>query len=423
MFSDGFSMFTATPAATIELTPGTDENPQTNYIYILKSSKVLAISTSDWPAAEHIKIAQICLQSAATTQTVEALRNHNWNDHVEDTTTFQGHLSHITEAVRNKNGATWWSGVEGTLSINTTPTPDDVTVAVTSGMVYQLRKHSFSAMDTNVSDDIHVVNHSATPYVTVTNLNSLVLDANGDSIENQSFSFVLWAVQNSGDSQNHLMLNLPIGSYSFAAPENAETDALNYAVYDIPKRFRGVGFLIAKFNLTYKNDSWVLYSTQDLRERTGSAGGGGGTGVASFSALLDTPNAYTDQGGKLVKVNDGESALEFSDSGWTASSNVDVDTGTEIVDSFDPEGDGAVTWHFYVASNDGANARAGTIVAHWDDSAGGDCDINEVNTGSRGDTSPLTLAANMDGAAGNVRLMATATSDNWTVRAIRTPII
>ena len=313
MFSAGFSIFTATPDATIALTAGTDINPQTNYVYILKSTKALTVSISDWPTAQHIKVAQVCLQSAATTQTSKALRNQNWNDHIESTTSYQGHLSHITEAVRNKIGCSWWSGAEGTLSIDTGPTPDAVTVATTSGQTYQLHKQTFTAMDTAVSDDVHIVNHSTTPYLSVQNLNGQELDANGDSLDNKSFSFVLWGVQNSGTEQSHLMLNLPTGSYSFTAPQNAEDDALNYAVYDIPKKFRGVGFLIAKFNLTFKTNSWVLYSTEDLREEGGRGGGGGGAGVTSFTALDDTPSAYTDQAGKLVKVNSGESALEFLD--------------------------------------------------------------------------------------------------------------
>ena len=36
-------------------------------------------------------------------------------------------------------------------------------------------------------------------------------------------------------------------------------------------------------------------------------------GVATFIELSDTPSAYTDQAGKYMKVNTGETALEFTD--------------------------------------------------------------------------------------------------------------
>ena len=83
LFSDGSTMLETTPAKTIVLTAGADTNPQTNYVYIPQATKVLTISTSEWPVAEHIRVAQISLQSAATTQADGALRNQNINDAIE----------------------------------------------------------------------------------------------------------------------------------------------------------------------------------------------------------------------------------------------------------------------------------------------------------------------------------------------------
>lgn len=147
IFSDGFTMLDTNPAKTIILTPGTDTNPQTNYVYIPKSTKVLTLSTSDWPVStEHIKVAEVVLKTAATTKSDCALRNQNWNDHIEDTTTLLGHLSHIVEKIR-RLGAQWYSGIEGSVTINATPTPDDVHVKNTAGFVYQMHKHPFPALD------------------------------------------------------------------------------------------------------------------------------------------------------------------------------------------------------------------------------------------------------------------------------------
>ena len=314
IFSDGFTILDTDPGATIALTVGTDTIPQTNYVYILKSAKVLAVSTSDWPAAEHIKVCQCLLQSATGVNTNGALRNQNWNDHIQGTMTSQGHVSHICEKLRQFE-AQWDSGIEGTCTIVDT-LPDDVYVSCTSGVVYQMHKQIFSALDTQTTDDVHIVNHNTTPYTTAQNLNGQTTDASGNTLANRSFSFVLWGVQNKTGEISHLMLNLPSNSYLKNVPDSAVSDANNYSVYTIPKIFQGVGFLIARF--TYQLEpggtNWTLYDTEDLRGKVPNitaGGGAGGTGVTDFTALLDTPSSYTGQSGKVIKVNSGETAVEF----------------------------------------------------------------------------------------------------------------
>jgi hypothetical protein len=144
-FSDGFTILDTTPAATITLTAGTDANPQTNYVYIPKSTKVLTISTADWPTdVEHIKVAIISLRSAATTQLDGAFRNQNWNDHVKKEND-NGHLLHITEKLR-KFEAQWESGTSGSSTIGAGGA--SASVASTAGEVYQLHRQSFPVLDT-----------------------------------------------------------------------------------------------------------------------------------------------------------------------------------------------------------------------------------------------------------------------------------
>ncbi len=315
IFSDGFTMLDTDPGATIVLTAGTATVPQSNFVYIPKSTKVLTVSTSDWPSAEHIKIAQVELLTAAITEgDIGALRNQNWNDHVEDTNLFQGHLSHIGEKLRQFE-AQWDSGAAGTCTIVDT-SPDDVYVSCTSGVIYQLHKQSFPALDSQTGDNVHIVNHNTTPYVEVTNLNTIVNDSAGVSLANRSFSFVLWGVQNKVNEPSHLMINLPTNSYQKNLYDQAISDASNYSVYSIPKKFQGVGFLIARF--TYQLESngtdWTLRDTEDLRGKipnSTAGGGGGGSGVTDFTALSDTPSDYTDNAGKTLKVNSGETAVEF----------------------------------------------------------------------------------------------------------------
>ena len=245
IFSSGFATLDTSPGATVQLTAGDDDNPQTNYVYVLESDspRVLVASTSDWPAEEHIKVAEVVVQSASTVGTNGALRNQNWNDEIQDTVTdfFQGHLSHIGERIRQEP-AKWSSGTQGGL----TGLPSNVYVTTTSGKVYQMHKQTFPAFDTSGTDLVQVVN-GATAYTTVSDLNGQQTDAEGGSLTNKYFSFVLWGVISSAGDKSHIMINLPTGSYNSAA--SAEDDALGYSVYDIPKQFQGVGFLIARFNL------------------------------------------------------------------------------------------------------------------------------------------------------------------------------
>jgi len=274
VFSDGLTTLDTTPPKTITLNPGTDAVPSTNFVYIPQSTKVLTVSTSDWPTTEeHIKVANVILKSAATTQTDGALGNRNWNDHVQSTIDNQGHLSHITEKIR-QGDAQWKSGVLASAS----GFPSNVYIATTVGVVYQLHRQSFSAqsMPTN---KIEVVNNFTAAYTTTTNLNTQVEDANGVSLANRSFSFVIWGVQNKTGQPSRLMCNLPTNSYAKNAPDTAVSDPSNFSVYAIPSDFQGIGFLIARFTFVLEADgiTWSLFDTQDLRGTTPSTAGGGGT--------------------------------------------------------------------------------------------------------------------------------------------------
>lgn len=315
IFSDDFFIFDTSPVATITLTPGTDTNPQINYVYIPQSTKLLTISTSDWPTTQHVKVAVILLKSAATTQIEDALVNQNWNDHIQDTISNQGHLSHIGEALRAKLSATWQTGVEGSIVIDGS---FNVYAKVTAGKVYQLHIQEFPVINMELGDIAIIVNNFATPFVGVANLDTQTLDALGNSLANKSFSFVMWGVQNKTGETSHLMFNLPNGSYPRTSPGDAANDALNYSVYDIPKNYISVGFLIARFTFVLQADgiTWSLYETEDLRGKipntTAGGGAGGASGVISYLGLIDTKSSYAGDAGKFPKVSAGETSLESS---------------------------------------------------------------------------------------------------------------
>ena len=326
--SDGFTTLDCTPIKTITLTAGTATVPQTNYVYALKSTKDIEVSTSAWPADEHIKISQVVCRTAALTQSDGVLRNQNWNDHISGGNG-SGHISHINERIRQFN-ADYFSGVEPSVNIVSASSPDDVYFSVTAGKVYQMHLQDFPAqsMPTN---DIHIVNHFTTPYATVTNLNTQLTDAIGGTLSNRSFSFVIWGVQNESGEASHLMLNLPIGSYSSGV--EATKDVNNYSVYDIPSQFKGVGFLIARVTFSHNpsgSGTWTLSQIQDLRgyHPNNTAGGGAigsGGGITTYAGLTDTPNGYVSN--KLHGSNSLGTGMEEKEVTATLSGTINIPTG------------------------------------------------------------------------------------------------
>jgi len=316
IFNGAFDTLIATPGIEVQLVPGIDPLPTENYIYVPESTRVLTVSTSDFPTTAHIRIARVALRSVASTVTDGPIKNQNINDAMaEPSGDGRGHMAHIGDRLRLLE-AKWQSGAEGITTIDNTITPYDVWLTITGGIIYQLHRQVYPAQDTQSGDEFHVINDFFNPYRAETNLNTLTEDSSGVTLNNTSFSAVVWGVMNKTGETQHIMVNLPTTSYAFSSPDDALNDALNYTDYSIPKLFEGTGFLMARFTFTQKNGVWQLIATQDIRGKSpntlGGGGGTGGTGVDSFTALTDTPNDYIGSGGYQVKVNLAETGLEFT---------------------------------------------------------------------------------------------------------------
>ena len=319
-FSDGYTTFDCTPARTVELTAGSDTSPQANYVYILKSNKILTVSTSDWPSTEHIKITYCLLSSATLVQSDNGgLINQNWNDHAADTVN-QGHLLHIAERSR-RDGAYYMSGCGGGgssnyLTITTNGgTPDNVTVQVNAGVIFQMHKHIYAAKDTSVSDDIHIVNSEIAAYEQTMDLNSITTDTAGGSLSNRYYNLVLWGVANKTGEYAPLMVNKPSGSYNNQA--GAEADLDGYDVLTMPAAFStesSTGFLIARITLKYSvasGGTWTYYSTVDLRGQKPTTATGGATGGPI--------SEFPDNQFKILDDGDPTKIMVFENSGISTS--------------------------------------------------------------------------------------------------------
>lgn len=309
IFSSGMFRLDCTPAQIITLTPGTNTVPVKNYVYIPYSTRNLTVSTVSWPSEEHIKIADLVLQTASTVQARGPLQLRNWNDSLQNETNM-GENSHIGEWIRSRHAA-WESGCFGTMTV---ASPTQVYFSNTSGYVYQKHLHSFSAFDTATGDLINVFNHPTNPYVGITNIATLTTDATNTAIPNGIFfNIVVWGINNKNGSPDKILLNLPNGTYGTLA--NAIADSSSFDVYSIPQAYKGCAFLIGRYTFqrsTTPSVAWTLHNSQDLRGITPSAGGGiSVSGVSEFTALSDVPNSYLGKEYDVVRVNGTANGLEF----------------------------------------------------------------------------------------------------------------
>lgn len=278
-FSDEYTILDCTPAVTVNLTSlvGSDTAPAMAFVYVPQSTKTLTAGAS-WPAAsvEHIRVASIVLQSAATTGTDGALMNRNWNDMAFGITDPRGHSLHASERLRFEH-ALHNTGVVLSITGSGTGT---VTLDITSGTVFQFHLHTFPAVDMAGAGDIHLVNLSGSEYSITSNLVAgitTLADGVTSLGNNKYFNIVVWGVQNRTGETSHLMCNLPIGQYTKSA--DATVDSSKFSVYTIPSAFRGTGFLIAEltFQLTGGGTTWTTVQNRDLLGQTPTLTPGGGT--------------------------------------------------------------------------------------------------------------------------------------------------
>ena len=91
--------------------------------------------------------------------------------------------------------------------------------------------------------------------------------------------------------------------------------------------------------------------------------------------------------------------------------NTDVDTGAEVVAQVSTSTYTAAFFDFVIKKT--TNVRSGTVYACHD---GTNVEFTETSTQDLGDTSDVTLSVDISG--GNMRLLATVTSDDWSVKSL-----
>ena len=290
-FSDGLTTFDTTPSSTVVLTHGLDSSPQGNYVCITSDTKKMVVSTTEFPTTEeHIKIAYLLLASTSYIDSDGAYINQNWNDHLAGTDNM-GHMLHIAERSR-RDGAYYFSGLDpdGTDQDTNSSYFDYVSgtesyFKSTTGIIYQMHRHTISAKDTR-SDDVHVVNWNGDAYHDIHDLADIVADSAGASLSNKYFNVFFFAVGNKSGEYAPIMCQLPSGSYVSQTSAENDVDKFNNEV--MPREFSlesSVGVPICRMTLRWTGGLATLshISTADLREAGGGGGGGGSAGGANFA--------------------------------------------------------------------------------------------------------------------------------------------
>ena len=149
-----------------------------------------------------------------------------------------------------------------------------------------------------------------------------------------------------------------------------------------------------QFKFTTNNPTQFSKYIFDARMQFTGYGSGTNTGTAAYTLAVDSS-------GNIIEVDT---------SNINAGENTDVDTGTEVVDTFS-SGSGASAFTNYVV-NDGTNYRAGQLMTVWN--TAGSIEYTDVSTNSIGDTSEVFIFAAVNGA--DIEIKATVPSDNWVVR-------
>jgi hypothetical protein len=322
-FSDGDTSLDTT-SLSLAPTFGTATVPVANYFYILKSAKVLAKSTSSFPSAEHIKVAELVLLDEIQSDSEGLIGNRNWNNHETGDYSI-GALQHIRARIR-RMGAQWYSGIGGATSGEWV---NDVAGSLywtsNAGAVLQMHPQTYTAKDTSGTDDMHIVNDFTAPYDSITSFDEILTYSDGSSIGNDYFNVFVYGICNKGGEYTPIFVNTPTAGYNNLT--DAQSDLDGTTVTTVPTLFRETAFPIARLLLRKLGGTYSFIQSYDLREQKFGISGTSGTGV------LD--GEFIDTTFELQNVTDNTKVMKFDASPQTSGTTRTVsmaDTDIDLAD-------------------------------------------------------------------------------------------
>lgn len=163
---------------------------------------------------------------------------------------------------------------------------------------------------------------------------------------------------------------------------------------------------MTKMRLLLKGLDYEAYLEQDVKDRIMYA-------LIAVSGIYDFPTApvlaNVERPAILIGSGGGSTTIINNYDAGTPFENSDVDTGTETVDSFATSLASGAVFHYTVSN--GTAQRSGVFTATWISPT---VDVSETSTPDiGGSTDDLVLSADIS--SGDVRLRATAASNNWSV--------
>jgi hypothetical protein len=296
--------------AEVALTTGANsETLFENYLYLWMNGTTAELKSSTTATSDiHAPIGKASIFDYTRTAAEGVFKWRRSND-APDNGVDDGFNRWIADAIRNKLGTTYFSGIDATTTITT----ESVKIATTSGVAIQAHFQSINLLD----GDSYIIYNDDTndaTYESVTDLADIVSTANGESLAvNGAYYRLKVYIKSASSNEGSLVTNdrfivtRPQGFYDNEI--DALSDANNYdtAINDL--QIEGVVFpvyTIVVSRTTPGGTVWAEIATLDNRSRlVGSAGGGGGAQGASGSD-------------ELIKVTQNDSTASYLDDKITA---------------------------------------------------------------------------------------------------------
>lgn len=257
--------------ARIALVHGTDEAPQENWVYVIRSGDeaILQSSTTD-PGDEYAMVMTAFVPSVATSISKSFVNSRRHSDCKE--VEGRGVMPTLLEKVRDPRPIR--SGVGGTIIIDTGPSPDSVDFTVDAGVIREIYDQDVAALQLSV-DGAVVINDPVTSYKPITDVNTIDVDSTGVSLNNKYFQLVFGISLNADGHSDRLTVNLPNGSYISASEAIKDVDKTANTTF--PDGLKSVYLIAAGVFRLVGGTTWTLIDTINLRNKqqgTESTGGG-----------------------------------------------------------------------------------------------------------------------------------------------------
>lgn len=241
-----------TQARSPELTQGTATTAVRNFVWIeLVADVPTLVVGTDWPTGtSYSDVCMVTIFNAAKHATDDALSFRETTNSIAHNS--RGRIGYIMDWIRSQN-ATYISGVDPTVTINSVATPDEVGLTTAAGIILQAHRLTFPAYDI-ATDGIWIANSlgagTLDNYDRITDLNVALEEADGTSLSGKRFNLVVIGVISKETGQCKLLLNLPTGSY--ISDSLCYDDPDNTAVLSAPENIRFESFPILRIPMRHK---------------------------------------------------------------------------------------------------------------------------------------------------------------------------